>query len=245
MRTTKEHIAQTTDLDATGAVLPPIIETGTKLQISSELSLALNKLHTHPDEREIIEKEVINSAKELAAVVLPKERCEEIGIKPAVADSQSVYHPPLRQDVIKIAYALEATNDVQLSMALVDAIEELPDDLRDNCAEALEVSLSTNVPFEEALLELEARSDSFTSVATGSRAVAFMDRVSMDMLLDTDINHADPYSEDMERLVHPIATGWLNGRKDEHAHIPHIVFGHPNRDDGSRQAGFYSGDKDS
>lgn len=246
MITQTERLPSSNDLEMTGASLPPVIEGSERQQISSELSYALRKLHSNEDHGDInvTRKEIINAAKELAGAILPNDRCKKIGIMPTTSEG-STHYPPLRNDVINLAYASEATHDETLGVALVGVIEELPSELQETYERALESSLQSDVPFEQALLELEASTKGLTSVAMKSRAVTFMDRVSLDTPLNHDnLNGLDIDDERMERLVKPIATGWLNGKRGADAHVPYIVFGYPGGDDGARTAGIYSHDSD-
>lgn len=162
---------------------------------------------TDPVEQGLLIEQLRAPATELAALVLPENVCKELNIIPEILDNQSFYHPPTRDDVLRLAASAEITHDPTISSALVRSIDELPEEVRHAFERALEARNNGDYEtFGEALFYTKLDDKDFDSHDFNiAYADSFFDHGG-DLDPTVDYNTLDANDPRMERLVSPVAT---------------------------------------
>jgi hypothetical protein len=179
-------------------------------EINQNIDNALRTLFQSTDSVEIeVWQEVLKGyATELAALVLPKEACDELNVHPTILDNQSFYHPPHREDVLRLAASAEATGDPTISSAFQRSISELPEEAKKLFEQALELNKSDDYSsFFESLIALELEKcdgDLDSSKFNTAFAYNFLDHGTLDA--GVDYNTLDQGDPRLERLVQPVAS---------------------------------------
>lgn len=173
--------------------------------------LRLRNTQDDKKQREQYQQQLREAATELASHVLSKETCQKLNIQSKILDNQSFNHPPIREDIFRLATASEMLGDETLQKAYEAAIRELPDHLamvKRRAIRALNLLKSgRSDSFFHAYSEIELidnGNDTEGRDIMASHAVRFLDFGKLEE--DVDYNKLDINDERLERLVNPIPT---------------------------------------
>ncbi len=183
-------------------------------------------LHPREDDTDAhvdyFKEQLQRAAEDLAGHVLSKEACARLGIHTEILDNQSFNHPPIREDVFRLALASEILENDTLRDAYETAIDELPDNLQvvkrraQRALNLIKSDRSDSFLHAYEQIELADTNNDTDALSYGnSHANRFLDYGDLDP--DVDYNELSINDERLERLVTPVPTSFEGkyGMRDE------------------------------